>query len=63
LFIVGCIEDDGALALGAGSLKSQPFFVIIEGQMTERERFFQVSGIITDGESKPVSNVGVILLN
>lgn len=34
--------------------------IITEGQITERERFFQVSGIIIDEENRPVSNVGVI---
>lgn len=35
---------------------------IINGQYQESERFFQVSGIITDEENKALSNVGVISL-
>ena len=35
---------------------------IINGQYQETERFFQVSGIITDEENKALSNVGVISL-
>jgi hypothetical protein len=38
-----------------------PFF-FLSGQIQERERFFQVSGLITDGENKPLTNVGVISL-
>jgi len=38
-----------------------PFF-FSSGQIQERERFFQVSGLITDGENKPLTNVGVISL-
>lgn len=35
---------------------------ILTGQAQEKERFFQVSGIITDEESNALSNVGVISL-
>jgi hypothetical protein len=38
-----------------------PFF-FLSGQIQERERFFQVSGLITDEENKPLVNVGVISL-
>jgi hypothetical protein len=38
-----------------------PFF-FLSGQIQERERFFQVSGLITDEENKPLANVGVISL-
>ena len=34
--------------------------LVTNGQTIERERFFQVSGIITDEDSRPLSNVGVI---
>ena len=33
---------------------------ISSGQVPQRERFFQVSGIITDETSRPLANVGVI---
>jgi hypothetical protein len=36
--------------------------LITKGQTIERERFFQVTGIITDEESRALSNVGVISL-
>jgi len=35
-------------------------FYCIEGQLSDRERFIQVSGIITDEENNPLSNVAVI---
>jgi len=35
-------------------------FYCIEGQLSDRERFIQVSGIITDEESNPLSNVAVV---
>jgi hypothetical protein len=38
-----------------------PFF-FLNGQAQEKERFFQVSGLITDEENKPLQNVGVISL-
>lgn len=34
--------------------------LISSGQIPQRERFFQVSGIITDESSRPLPNVGVI---
>lgn len=36
--------------------------LVIHGQVSEKERFFQVSGIITDEDKNPLSNVGVISL-
>jgi hypothetical protein len=36
---------------------------ILNGQKQEAERFFQVSGIITDEENNPLTNVGVISYN
>lgn len=36
--------------------------MIAGGQTGEKERFFQVSGIITDGDNNVLSNVGVISL-
>lgn len=38
-----------------------PFF-FLNGQVQEKERFFQISGLITDEENKPLQNVGVISL-
>ncbi len=38
-----------------------PFF-FAGGQIQEKERFFQVSGLITDEFNKPLTNVGVISL-
>ena len=38
-----------------------PFF-FASGQIQEKERFFQVSGLITDEFNKPLTNVGVISL-
>jgi hypothetical protein len=36
------------------------FFLVVEGQTTVRERFIQLSGIITDESYKPVPGVAVI---
>lgn len=36
--------------------------LIANGQTTEKERFFQVSGIITDDGNNAISNVGVVSL-
>jgi CarboxypepD_reg-like domain len=38
-----------------------PFF-FLSGQIQIKERFFQVSGLITDADNKPLTNVGVISL-
>ncbi|MBN2665786.1 MAG: carboxypeptidase regulatory-like domain-containing protein, partial [Bacteroidales bacterium] len=35
---------------------------LLKGQAQETERFFQVSGIISDEENNPMANVGVVSL-